>query len=345
MDKEFKKAFSGMSFLVCGGCGFMGSNFIHYLFKMIPGVTVVNADLLTFAGNKNNLKDIPKRRYRFIRADIADEKKMKRLMKSADYVVNFAAETHVDRSIHHHAGSFLHSNVIGVEALLKALQSSSRVSKMVHISTDEVWGDLSLDSKKKFNEESPFRPNSPYAASKAAADLLIRSFVKTYGLPVIVSHSVNNFGPRQFPEKLIPFFYLRLSQGKTLPLYGDGKNVRDWIHVDDHTRAILTLLLKGVPGDVFAISRGEEYSNIEIAKKLLKAMKKPASLITFVKDRPGHDRRYSVDCARIRRLGWKPKYSLKQELQKTIQWYQKNSAWLADVVRRQPGINTHIRIT
>ena len=250
-------------------------------------------------------------------------------MSRADYVVNFAAETHVDRSIHGGAAAFVHSNIAGVHSLLEALRVSPKVKKMVQISTDEVWGDLPLNSKEKFNEESPFLPNSPYAASKAAGDLLIRSYVKTYGLPVIVSHSVNNFGPRQFPEKLIPFFTLQALKNQPLPLYGNGKNVRDWLYVDDHSSAILTLLEKAGVGEVYAISGNDERSNIWIADNILKILGKPRGLITFVKDRPGHDRRYSVDSRQLKRLGWRPKHSLSSKLKATLNWYIDNKKrWL-----------------
>ncbi len=322
----------------------MGSNFIHFLFKNFKGIKVTNLDLLTYAGNTENLKGISNKNYRLVKGDIANVNLANKLMKQADFVVNFAAETHVDRSIHGNANNFVHANILGVHSLLEALRLSPNVVKMVHISTDEVWGDLPLDSKIKFNEKSPFKPNSPYAASKAAGDLLIRSYVKTYDLPVVVSHSVNNFGPRQFPEKLIPFFVLRAKQNKPLPLYGDGKNIRDWLYVDDHTAAILMLLQRAKPGDVYAISRGEECSNIEIAEKILKILRKPKSLITFVKDRPGHDRRYSVNSSKLRRLGWKPRYSINDQFKKTIDWYRKNPDWLRGVLKKNSCINAHINL-
>lgn len=322
----------------------MGSNFINFLLTNHKGVKVVILDLLTYAGNLENLSGLPNGRYQFVKGDINDIDLVKKLMWQADFVVNFAAETHVDRSIHGKAADFVRTNIDGVHSLLEALRQSPNVKKMVQISTDEVWGDLSLDSKEKFREETAFRPNSPYAASKAAGDLLVRAYVRTYGVPAIVSHSVNNFGPRQFPEKLIPFFSLRAMDNKKLPLYGDGKNVRDWIYVDDHTAAILTLLEKARAGDVYAISRDEEYSNIEIAGKILKILKKSENLLTFVKDRPGHDRRYSVDSSKLRKLRWKPKYSFDEQLKKTIGWYKKNKQWLLDVLKKRNSINTHIKI-
>lgn len=331
--------------LVAGGAGFMGSNFIHFLFKVYPDISIINLDALTYAGNEENLVELEKKNYRFVHGDITDRALVRELMAKADMVINFAAETHVDRSIHGQAGNFVHTNINGVYTLLEALRESPNVTKMVHISTDEVWGDLPLESKEQFNEESSFKPNSPYAASKASGDLLIRAYAKTYGVPVIVSHSVNNFGPRQFPEKMVPFFTLKALQGKSLPVYGDGKNVRDWIYVDDHSSAILTLLEKGVVGDVYAISCGKEYSTLEMAKKILHILKKPQDLITFVKDRPAHDRRYSVNSAKLRALGWKSQSSFEEALKETIQWYAENKLWLDAVTKKNKDINAHITLS
>lgn len=327
--------------LVTGGAGFMGSNFIRFLLEADRDVRVINVDALTYAGNPENLAGIDQGRYRFVQGDIADRACMQPLMSEVDVVINFAAETHVDRSIHGMVGDFVHTNIDGVHTLLETLRDSPNVKKMIHISTDEVWGDLSLESKEQFDEESPFRPNSPYAASKAAGDLLIRAYVQTYGLPIIVSHSVNNFGPRQFPEKLIPFFALQAMQDLPLPLYGDGTYVRDWLHVDDHSSAILTIMQKGLAGDVYAISRGEEHANIELAEKILHILKKPRDLITFVKDRPAHDRRYSVNSKKLRALGWEPRHSLDGKLEETLTWYAENPTWLAAVAKKH-DINPHI---
>ena len=265
-------------------------------------------------------------------------------MKQADFIINFAAETHVDRSIHNGTDRFIKSNILGVHSLLKALRASPNIKKMIHISTDEVWEGLPFNSKKQFNEESPFLPNSPYAASNAAGDLLVRAHVRTYGLPVMTTHSVNNFGSRQFPEKLIPFFVLRALVGKKLPLYGDGRNIRDWIYVDDHSQALLTILERGLVGDDYAISGNEEHQNIEIAKRILRVLKRPSSLITFVADRPGHDRRYSVNSSKLRALGWKPRQTFNSALIKTVQWYVKNQKQFSNLVFTQ-NINTHIKIT
>lgn len=339
MNMELSKK----TILVTGGCGFMGSNFIHFLLKMQPDVSITNLDLLTYAGNQENLAGLEGKNYRFVQGDIADESLVRKLVAKADTVVNFAAETHVDRSIHGEVGNFVHTNTVGVYTLLEVLRTSPNVKKMIHISTDEVWGDLPLESQKMFDEDSAFRPNSPYAASKAGGDLLVRAYVKTYGLPVIVSHSVNNFGPRQFPEKIIPFFALQALQGKPLPLYGDGKYVRDWLFVDDHSSAILTLLEKGTPGEVYAISRGEEHVNLDIARKILRILGKSEKLITFVKDRPAHDRRYSVNSAKLRSLGWQPQDSFDEKLKETIQWYADNETWLAGVLKRHKKLNAHIK--
>ncbi|PIQ69051.1 MAG: dTDP-glucose 4,6-dehydratase [Candidatus Taylorbacteria bacterium CG11_big_fil_rev_8_21_14_0_20_46_11] len=344
MAENIKTVLVGKTFLVTGGCGFMGSNFIHFLLANVPQVKVINLDVLTYAGNTANVKGLPPKQYRFVKGDIRNIKLMKRLMSKTDFVINFAAATHVDRSIHNASDDFVYSNVLGVHSILEALRESKRVEKMVHISTDEVWGDLPLSTKEKFNEDSPFLPNSPYAASKASGDLLVRSYVKTYKLPVIVSHSVNNFGPRQFPEKLIPFFTLLAINDKSLPLYGDGQNVRDWIYVDDHSSAVLKLLEKGVVGQVYAIARGTEYSNLKIADKILSILEKPKSLLTFVVDRPGHDRRYSVNASSLRQLGWKPKHNFESALRDTVKWYTRNEKWLGEVLKRNKNINRHINL-
>lgn len=320
----------------------MGSNFIHFLFRHIRDIKIINLDLLTYAGYIPNLADVPRDRYKFVRGNIVDTELVKRLMKKADFVVNFAAETHVDRSIHGWAKDFFSTNVLGVASLLEALRRSPHIEKMIQISTDEVWGDLPIKSKIKFNADSTLKPNSPYAASKAAGDLVVRSYTKTYNVPVIISRSVNNFGPRQFPEKLIPFFTMRAMDNKPLPLYGNGSNVRDWIYVDDHSAAVLKLMEKGKIGEVYPISRGEEHSNIEITEMILGTLNKPKNLVTFVADRPGHDRRYSVDSSKTRRLGWAPKHSLKKEIKNTVLWYRDNPEWIMGVTAKNKKPNRHI---
>lgn len=329
--------------LVTGGCGFMGSNFIHALLAADPAVSVINLDALTYAGNPDNVKGVDRKRYRFIRGDIADLALVKKLLKKADAVVNFAAETHVDRSIHSKGRDFVQSNVIGVHTLLEALRESPNVKKMIHISTDEVWGDLPLRSVRQFDEDSPFRPNSPYAASKASGDCFARAYAHTYGLPIIVTHSVNNFGPRQFPEKIIPYFLQQARADKSLPLYGDGQYVRDWLYVDDHSSAILAILKKGVPGETYAISSGSELTTFDIARKILALLGKPESRIAFVKDRPGHDRRYSVNSSKLRALGWKPRHPFDSKLRETLQWYADNTTWLNRVLKNKT-LNTHIEL-
>ena len=326
---------SDRKMLVCGGCGFMGSNFIHAALSRSPSLRVVNLDALTYAGNKENLRGIDASRYDFIQGDICDGDLVKKLMADVSIVVNFAAETHVDRSIHSSADAFVRTNVLGVHSLLEALRASPHVDKMVHISTDEVWGDLPLDSKERFTESSPFLPNSPYAASKAAGDLLVRSYVRTHGAPVIVTHSVNNYGPRQHPEKLIPFFASRAAREMPLTLYGDGKYMRDWLYVDDHSEAIFTVIEKGELGDVYNVSQQEEFSNNEIAERIVDELGKPRSLMTYVKDRPAHDRKYAVDSSKLRTLGWAPRHSLDTALQKTIRWFVEHRVDTA-------GVNEHI---
>lgn len=314
----------GKDILVCGGCGFMGSNFIRTLLDRVVDSRVTNVDALTYAGNPDNLKGIDETRYTFVHGDVTDGELMKKLMRNADVVINFAAETHVDRSIHTSAEAFIRTNVLGVHSLLEALRASPTVEKMVHVSTDEVWGDLPLDSKEKFTEESSFKPNSPYAASKAAGDLLIRSYVRTHELPVIITHSVNNYGPRQYHEKLIPFFTMRALENKSLPLYGRGENMRDWLYVDDHSEGILTVIEKGGRGQVYNISQEQEYSNLHIAEHILKILQKPLSLITHVKDRPAHDLKYAVDSSKLRALGWKPRFSLEDKLPETVEWFARH---------------------
>src|SRR3989344_435636 len=332
-----------MTFLVTGGCGFMGSNFIHYILDNFPESFVINLDLLTYVGNEENLRGVPPSRYRFVKGDICDTELVKKLMLESDFVVNFAAESHVDRSIHSDADDFVHTNVVGVHSLLKALRGSPNVKKMVHISTDEVWGDLHFKSHEKFTEESPLKPNSPYAASKAAGEMLVRAYQKTYGLPVIISRSVNNFGPRQHPEKVIPFFAMLAMDNKPLPIHGSGLNVRSWIHVDDHTRAVLALLEKAPYGETYGVSADEECSNMDIAGKILKILNKRENLITFVEDRPANDRRYAVNPSKLLALGWRPRHSLDSHIPVTIDWYKENHAWLNGALRKYESTSEQMR--
>lgn len=317
----------GLRLLVAGGAGFIGSNFIRYILDARGDWQVVNVDKLTYAGNLANLQDVEGNdRYRFHRADICDAKAVEPIVKdeAPDAIVNFAAETHVDRSIDDPA-LFLRTNILGTQVLLEAARKQG-VARFVQISTDEVYG--SLGPSGQFSEDSPLRPNSPYAASKTSADMLVRAYFKTYGLPAIVTRCSNNYGPYQFPEKIIPFFVTLLKENKPVPIYGDGMNVRDWIHVDDHSRAVEVVLLSGVPGEVYNVGGGNERTNIEITKLLLAAVGKPESLLTFVPDRPGHDRRYAIDDRKIRgELDVAPQVPFEEGIRATVRWYLENEPW------------------
>ena len=317
-----------MKILVTGGAGFIGSNFIHYWLKHHPKDQIINLDKLTYAGNLENLKDIEKDpRYTFVKGDICDEKLVDQLVSQVDVVVHFAAESHVDRSILK-PSTFVVTNVLGTQVLLQAALKH-RIKRFHHVSTDEVFGSLKLDSTEKFNEESPFRPNSPYAASKAGADHLVRAYFKTYGLPVTITNTSNNFGPYQFPEKLIPLAITNVLEGKKVPIYGDGLNVRDWLYVEDHCRTIDLCLQKGRVGETYCIGgMTEEVNNLTVVRKILKILGKDDSFIEFVKDRPGHDRKYALDWSKAKReLGYSPQHDFDTYLEKTVRWYQKNQQW------------------
>ncbi|MBN1543338.1 dTDP-glucose 4,6-dehydratase, partial [candidate division KSB1 bacterium] len=309
---------------VTGGAGFIGSNFIHYLFdKYGDTVEVVNLDKLTYAGNPDNLKDIAGRsNYRFIKGDICDADLVDSVMPGIDRVVNFAAESHVDRSIGA-PDDFIKTDIYGAFVLLEAARKHG-VEMFVQISTDEVYGSI-LDGS--FKESDLLEPSSPYSASKAGADRLAYSYFKTFDLPVIITRCSNNYGPFQFPEKLIPLFVTHAIEDKALPIYGDGKNVRDWIYVWDHCDAIDFLIERGTIGQAYNIGAGNERTNLEITDFILKALDKPENLKTFVTDRPGHDRRYSVDTAKIRQLGWLPKHDFQMAMQNTVNWYVANTWW------------------
>lgn len=313
--------------LVTGGAGFIGSNFVRYFLAEHSEDEVVNLDVLTYAGNLLNLQEIAdNQRYRFVRGDIADPAILDRVFgKGIDVVINFAAESHVDRSIRD-PGVFIRSNVMGTQTLLDAIQKYP-VQRFIQVSTDEVYG--SLGPTGAFTEETPLAPNSPYAASKASADLLVRSHFKTYGLPVVITRCSNNYGPFQFPEKVIPLFIMNALQDKPVPLYGDGLNVRDWLHVLDHCRAIDQVLERGSVGEVYNIGGNSEKRNIEITHLILDRLGKPESLIQHVPDRLGHDRRYAIDSGKIRReLGWEPLYAFEEGIEETIQWYRDSRSWL-----------------
>lgn len=332
--------------IVFGGAGFIGSNFIRFILKKDRSARILNYDLLTYSGNLDNLKDIEQdKRYCFVRGDIADEKKTARLFSDfkPDYVINFAAETHVDRSIHIGSREFIDTNIYGVFNVLEQLKLNPRIRKFVQVSTDEVYGSLSLKSNKFFKESTAFAPNVPYAATKAGGDMLCRAYFKTFGVPVVVTHCSNNYGPYQYPEKLIPFFILRMFERKKLPVYGDGKNVRDWIYVLDHCEALRLCLFKAAPGEIYNIGADNEMNNLEIADLILKIFGRDESWIEFVADRPGHDRRYAIDASKIKKdLGWKPKHNFKKAFKETVDWYVKNQKWI-DNIRKKTGVfNPHI---
>jgi len=312
-----------MKILITGGCGFIGSNFIHYFLKKHPEDSLVNLDNLSYAGNLENLRDIENNpNYCFIKGDICDKKVVEEAMRNCEALVNFAAESHVDRSIKE-AKPFIQTNVVGVFTLLEVARKSG-ISRFIQVGTDESYGSIKRGS---FSEESPLQPNSPYAATKAAADLLVRSYFITYRLPVMITRSSNNFGPYQYPEKLIPLFIANLMENKKVPLYGRGKNIRDWLYVEDNCKAIDLILIKGKLGEIYNISGGNERTNLAITEAILKNMHQGKEMIELVKDRPGHDFRYSLNNRKIRKLGWKPEVSFREGLIKTIRWYQKNDAW------------------
>ena len=315
-----------MRLFVTGGAGFIGTNFVRGMFEGTPGTPLIERlvvlDLLTYAGNWANLADLEgDARFRFVRGNIVDWPAVALLLREEriDTIVHFAAESHVDRSIVDPA-PFLHTNVVGTVALLKAARGLRGLRRFLHVSTDEVYGSI---AKGRATEEWPTRPSSPYAASKAAADAFVQAYATTYGLPTVITRCSNNYGPYQFPEKLIPLFVTNALDGKPLPLYGDGMNVRDWIHVEDHCAALWHLLGQaGDPGGVFNISAENEASNLEIARAILELTGRPESLVQYVTDRPGHDRRYALDSSRLRATGWRPRWSLRDGLAATVEWYR-----------------------
>jgi len=314
-----------MKLLVTGGAGFIGSNFVQYILEQHPDYTIIDLDALTYAGDLKNLKEIENNpNHRFVHGRIEDGKLVDKLMKGIDIVINFAAESHVDRSIVE-PQVFIQTNVLGTQVLLDVALKHN-VKLFLQISTDEVYGSLTLDSKDRFTEEHPLSPNSPYSSSKAAADLLARAYHRTYGLPVVISRCSNNYGPRQHPEKFIPTVILNALHDTPVPIYGDGLYVRDWIHVLDHCRAIDTIMHKGKSGEIYNIGADNEIANIDLAKKILKIMGKPGKLLTSVKDRPGHDRRYAICGDKLRsELGWKPQITFHSGLKVTINWYSGTS--------------------
>ncbi len=315
--------------LITGGAGFIGSNFVKYINDKYPDYEIVNFDLLTYCGNLENLKDIEfNDNYSFVKGNIADNDLVVDTIKGCDYVVNFAAESHVDRSIKD-PEIFIKSNVLGTQVLLNAALNEG-IEKYVQISTDEVYG--SLGQTGYFTEETPLQPNSPYSASKASGDLITRAYYQTFEMPVNITRCSNNYGPYQFPEKLIPLMISNALENKNLPVYGDGKNIRDWLHVYDHCTAIDLVLHDGKPGEVYNIGGNNEKKNIEIVKLILKYLDKDDSLIKFVDDRLGHDRRYAIDSTKIQEeLGWKPKYTFETGIKETIEWYLENQDWIEQV--------------
>ncbi|MBD7968895.1 dTDP-glucose 4,6-dehydratase [Paenibacillus gallinarum] len=315
-----------MKLLVTGGAGFIGSNFVLYMLQQHPDYEIINVDSLTYAGNLENLKSIEHNpKHTFVKADITDAQAIEQLMQQdIDVVVNFAAESHVDRSILE-PDVFVKTNVLGTQVLLASAKKYN-VSKFVQVSTDEVYG--SLGDTGLFTEDTPLAPNSPYSASKAGGDLLVRAYHETFGLPVNITRCSNNYGPYQFPEKLIPLMISHALSDKQLPIYGDGLNVRDWLYVEDHCSAIDLVIHQGRLGEVYNIGGNNERTNVHIVETILAELGKPKSLITYVQDRPGHDRRYGIDPTKtMQELGWKPKHSFETGIQETIQWYLKNKDW------------------
>lgn len=319
-----------MKILITGGAGFIGSNFAHYRFEQHPSDEIFVLDKLTYAGNLDNLSDLTReRRFHFVEGDIADLKFIEQFFarEKFDAVINFAAETHVDRSIIS-PGIFVLTNIVGTHNLLEASRANG-VKRYHQVSTDEVYGDLGSNSSGYFTEQTPLAPNCPYAASKASADLLVRSYFETYGMPSTISRCSNNYGPYQFPEKLIPYFFRLIAENQPVPVYGDGRNVRDWLFVIDHCRALDLILEKGKSGEIYNIGGNNEKTNLEITKFLLEFLGKDESLITFVDDRLAHDRRYAIDAGKIKReLGWSPSVNFEEGIERTFKWYQQHQEWL-----------------
>jgi dTDP-glucose 4,6-dehydratase len=326
-----ERTLDGKTVLVTGGAGFIGSHFIRSVLRRHPRTAVVNLDKLTYAGNLDNLEDVrDDPRHEFVLGDIRDRALVRGLFARVQAVVHFAAETHVDRSIYD-AGEFVETNVHGTYTLLDALRACPAIELFVHISTDEVYGSR---TGRAARESDPFAPSSPYAASKAAGDHLARAYHVTYGLPTVILRPSNTYGPAQFPEKLIPLFLTNALEGKTLPVFGDGMNIREWLYVDDHCRAVETALLRGRSGSVYNVGGGTELANLDVARRILDAVEAPRELINFVADRPGHDRRYAMDSGLIRALGWEPETPFAEGLKKTVRWYASNRSWWRKVRTR-----------
>ena len=315
-----------MKILVTGGAGFICSNFILYWLANHPDDFIINFDALTYAGNLENLSSLAgNSHYQFIQGDITDPEAVEKSVQGVDLIVHFAAESHVDRSIKN-SGAFIHTNVEGTRVLLEAAKNNGMI-RFHHVSTDEVFGALSFDAP-KFNEQTPYDPRSPYSASKASSDHLVRAYYHTHGLPITISNCSNNYGPYQFPEKLIPLFVTNLIEGKKVPVYGEGKNIRDWIHVEDHNRGVEKIIEAGKIGETYCLGGGNEKTNLEITHKILELMGKGEEMIERVADRLGHDLRYAIDYSKAEReLGWQPLISFEEGLAKTVEWYQNNPGW------------------
>ena len=320
----FPQGLREMKLLVTGGMGFIGSNFIRYILSTRKDVEVINLDNISIGANPANLKDLKDRRYNFIKGSIGDFKLVSKLIKKVDAVINCAAQTHVDRSIAN-PDPFMESNTKGTYSLLEAARRSNPVAKIVHVSTDEIYGDIPEGS---FNEDARLKPSNPYAATKSAADMFALAYHRTYGLKVVVTRCTNNFGPYQHPEKLIPKTIIRAASNLRIPVYGKGDQIRDWIYVEDHCDALAQVVEKGVTGEIYNISGGNEMPNLKVVESILNSLKKPKSLIEFVDDRPGHDVRYSLDSTKIRtQVGWKPKHNFTEALENTVRWYMNNEWW------------------
>ena len=319
--------------LVTGGAGFIGGNFVKYMIEKYPNYAIYNLDVITYAGDLTKHRDIEgNENYHFIKADIADYETIMQLFKDEqfDYVIHFAAESHVDRSITDPA-IFVKTNVLGTQVLLDAAREIN-VEKFVHVSTDEVYGELDFDPTVFFTEDTPIQPNSPYSASKASSDLLVHAYHETYGLPVNITRCSNNYGPYHFPEKLIPLTISRALNNQNIPIYGDGKNVRDWLHVHDHCVAIDLVMHEGVNGEVYNIGGHNERTNLEVVKTIINTIGKSEDLMEFVEDRLGHDKRYAIDPSKLEKLGWKPIYNFETGIAQTIQWYLDNKEWWEQII-------------
>lgn len=319
--------------LVTGGAGFIGGNFVQLMVKKYPDYEIYNLDLLTYAGDLTKHRDIENEsNYHFVKADISDRESISTLFEKEqfDYVVHFAAESHVDRSITN-PEIFVLTNVLGTQVLLDAAKANN-ITKFVHVSTDEVYGELDFDPTTFFTEETPLQPNSPYSASKASSDLLVRAYAETFNLPVNITRCSNNYGPYHFPEKLIPLTISRVVNDQKVPVYGDGKNIRDWLHVLDHCAAIDLVLHEGINGEVYNVGGHNERTNLEVVKAIINTLDKSEDLIEFVEDRLGHDKRYAIDPSKLEKLGWKPTYTFETGIAQTIQWYLDNKEWWEQII-------------